>query len=173
MIQIIRLSICLLIYGFQDSTVWYENEKEVGTVTLEFCKETGTARLAIVFHTAKLKKTHWSLSDSRSMPDSRVGMQSDYPCLLFIKYVCRDFEGFMHTTVTDKYIPPAGLICIWNTPSWSVLKLWCSQKSTSYHWKYVYVVQTKFYTCYLLKVWALLVRKLLFNYPKLFILNHR
>ena len=40
-------------------------------------------------------------------------------------------------------------------------ELWYSQKSASYHWKYVYVVPTKFYTCYLLKVWALLVRKLL------------
>ena len=80
----------------------------------------------------------------------------------------------IHATVlvTDKYIPPAGLICI---PSWSVLKskLWCSQKSTSYHWKYVHVVQTKFYTCYLLKTWATLVRGLRFNCRQLFILNHR
>jgi hypothetical protein len=41
--------------------------------------------------------------------------------------------------------------CRIDTHPWSVLKLWCSQKSTSYHWKYVHVVQTKFYTCYLLK----------------------
>ena len=80
MMKIITLSIYLLIYGFQNSTVWYENEKEVGTVTLDFCKETGTSRLAI-FHTTNLKLDngyglHWSLSNSRSMPDRRVGRQS-------------------------------------------------------------------------------------------------
>ena len=80
MMKIIMLSICLLIYGFQNSTAWYENEKEVGTATLDFCKETCTPRLAI-FHTAKLKLDNgyglqWSLSDFRSMPDRRVGRQS-------------------------------------------------------------------------------------------------
>ena len=48
------MSICLLIYGFQNSFAWYEYEKEIGTATLDFCKETGTPRLAI-FHMSKLK----------------------------------------------------------------------------------------------------------------------
>ena len=39
---------------FQDSAAWYENEKEVGTAILDFCKETGTPRSAI-FYTTKLK----------------------------------------------------------------------------------------------------------------------
>ena len=90
--------------------------------------------------------------------------------LLVIHQVCMTRHPKMHAIVTDKFIRPAGLICI---PSWSVLKLWCPQKSTSYHWKYVHVVQTKFYTCYLLKAWAALVRGLRFNYRQLFILNHR
>ena len=45
MMKIITMSICLLIYGFQNSTAWYEYEKEVGTATLDFCKETGTSCL--------------------------------------------------------------------------------------------------------------------------------
>lgn len=36
-----------------------------------------------------------------------------------------------------------------------------------------HVVQTKFYTCYLLKAWATLVHGLRFNYRQLIILNHR
>ena len=90
-----------------------------------------------------------------------------------IHQVCMMRYPRIHVCYSDWQIyPPAGLICI---PSWSVLKLWCSQKVTSYHWKYVHVpvVQAEFYTCYLLKAWATLVRDLRFNYRQLFNLNHR
>lgn len=54
MSEIIILSICLFIYGFQDSAAWYENEREVGAAILDFCKETGTTR-STIFYTTKLK----------------------------------------------------------------------------------------------------------------------
>ena len=99
--KIIKLSICLLIYDFQDLVVWYENEKEVGTASLDFCKETGTPRLAI-FHTTKLKWLWVTLIFIWFTSDRRFGMQSDYPCLLIgcysscmSRYQSKDF---MHAT---------------------------------------------------------------------------
>jgi hypothetical protein len=158
MMKIITLSICLLIYGFQNSTAWYENEK-VGTATLNFCKETGTPRLAI-FHTTKIGQrlwlwVHWSLSDLRSMPDRRVGRQSVTSrrsrggVYSEVLYIWRLTHGRTHRI----RITPALLFIkyVWHDiqgfmgatwltniftrriiciPSWSVLKL-CSQKSTS------------------------------------------
>ena len=190
MMKIITLSIYLLIYGFQNSTVWYENEKEVGTVTLDFCKETGTSRLAI-FHTTYLRLDngyglHWSLSNSRSMPDRRVGRQSvasrrDREVYSEVMYIWRhthgrtnriritpvyssswhDIQGFMsvHATVTDKYIPQQDWYASLHGPSWNRGVF----KSTSYYIGSVHVVQTKFYICYLLKIWATSVRGLRFD----------
>ena len=43
-----------LIYYLQDSAAWYESEREVALVILDFCKTTGIARDDI-FHKTKLK----------------------------------------------------------------------------------------------------------------------
>lgn len=56
-------------YRHIDSAAWYENEREVGTAILDFCKETGTARSSI-FYTTKLKLNNGYAKVKQAIRDS-------------------------------------------------------------------------------------------------------
>jgi len=56
-------------YRHIDSAAWYENEREVGTAILDFCKNTGTAR-STIFYTTKLKLNNGYINVKRAIQRS-------------------------------------------------------------------------------------------------------